>query len=156
MSGNARDEALAHFGIKGMKWGVRRDNTGGGGSAGGGSSAPVAKKTRSAASEATGSLTNREKAARVGRSSVPILKTAGKAAGRVAAVAALTALGVPAVVAAGTVAATIAAHPELIRAGKEASQLWLNDAGLRDMSTMDQLKARYDLKTNFSETTTSR
>jgi hypothetical protein len=137
MSDQINDETLTHYGVPGMKWGHRKQRTSGSRTSG---------KTSS----------TREKLKKTGEVIRPAAKALGKATLRVGAIAALTAIGVPAIVAGGTVAATIAANPELVKAGKDAIDLWMNDAGLKPMSQLDQLKAQYNVRTTFREDTISR
>jgi len=56
------DDFLAHYGVKGMRWGVRRDRDGGKGSVDKHSSTPSADhiQARAAASKSVSSLSNQE------------------------------------------------------------------------------------------------
>lgn len=154
----AGEAVLSHYGVPGMRWGHRKSPSSGG--SGGSSAAPAVKKARPAAPPAQVGRSKRAVAKDLAKSSVPVLKLAAKAAGRVAAVGALTAVGVPTVVAAGTVAAAIAAHPEIVKAGKDFTELWANEAGFHKMGTLDKLQKEINVKQTFDkyppfETTTT-
>lgn len=107
------EEVLEHYGRQGMKWG-RTIFSKGSGSANAAKTLHVAKV---------------------------IGKTSAKIGVRVGAVAALSAVGVPTAIAGTTVAATLAANPELVSVGKDYAKLALDDYGIINMGAVDQAKA---------------
>jgi hypothetical protein len=157
----AGEAALKHYGVPGMKWGHRK---------GPDSSGSRASQRLSDAAKATGraAQTTGQAAAKAGRASAPHIKRAAKASVpaakiaakvglRVGVVAALSAIGVPAAVATGSLAMLVAANPEMIQMGADHVKVLLDDAGIRNMGIKDELitRARVSTYPPVFETTTT-
>lgn len=87
---NEREEALAHFGVKGMRWGSR--------------------KTGSKTSVSTLNISD--------NTTVKVVKKGASIAARVGSTTWLTGMGIPPVFAGMAVAAVVAAMPFVVSAGK--------------------------------------
>jgi|SRR6188768_729157 len=119
MTDRLYEEAITHFGVRGMHWGVRKDNGGSSGSSG--------------VERAKGH------AKAIGKAAGPAIVKAGLVAG-------LVSIGAPAIVAGGTAAALVAANPELVAAGRDYAELILDKTGIHDLSTPDVIKKTINVK----------
>jgi len=111
-------EELVHFGVKGMRWGVRK-----------GSSSGKKASTKPTPEQ----LLKRQKAKSAGKA---VLKGGAK----VGVAALLAAVGLPAIVAGATVAAVSTASPDVVLAGKAYANGLLPEVGLRRFSALNQFR----------------
>jgi hypothetical protein len=160
-----REEALAHFGVRGMHWGVRKDTS---------SSGPTKKQlafrdkldnlgpgkelrigkfgrttvTREVLAKPITLPDGRVISDRIGLSTTSrsgqakfVAGEVGKIALRVGLVGVLSSVGVPAAVAGLGAVATVAANPEMVTVGKENAKQFLDQHGIHTMSAVDKVKS---------------
>jgi 2'-5' RNA ligase len=126
---NGKAFILEHHGVKGMKWGVRNDDS--------------SNVSRSNQRPSTGSTERTEQiksTAKLG------LKLGAKAGARTLIIGGVVALGGPVLGAAAIAAATIAAYPGVTSAGRDYVKLALEEKGAIRMSAIDKTKAVLNIK----------